>query len=79
MYFYRLRDVTSEQEAELNKKIKTLEKELASLQDIQGYFLFILYFYIKIKDIINIIFLFQNILFLFMFTFTTFNFKLILI
>jgi hypothetical protein len=27
----------SEQEAELNKKNKALEKELASLQDIQGY------------------------------------------
>ncbi|CAI2184001.1 20409_t:CDS:10 [Funneliformis geosporum] len=31
----KLRDVTSEQEAELNKKIKSLEKELVSLQDIQ--------------------------------------------
>ncbi|GES86297.1 dynactin 1 [Rhizophagus clarus] len=31
----RLRDVSSEQEAELVKKIKNLEKELASLQDIQ--------------------------------------------
>ncbi|EXX79593.1 Nip100p [Rhizophagus irregularis DAOM 197198w] len=31
----RLRDVSSEQEAELAKKIKNLEKELVSLQDIQ--------------------------------------------
>ncbi|KAG9306594.1 hypothetical protein G9A89_004791 [Geosiphon pyriformis] len=31
----RLRDVTSEQESELNRKIKSLEKELSSLQDIQ--------------------------------------------
>jgi hypothetical protein len=31
-----LRDVTTEQEAELNRKIKALEKELSSLQDIQG-------------------------------------------
>jgi|1186.fasta_scaffold184299_2 hypothetical protein len=40
-FLYRLRDVMSEQEAELNKKNKTLEKELASLQDIQGYFTYI--------------------------------------
>ncbi|CAG8570721.1 1450_t:CDS:10 [Paraglomus brasilianum] len=31
----RLRDVTSEQEAELQKKLKAAEKELTSLQDIQ--------------------------------------------
>ncbi|CAG8525134.1 15381_t:CDS:10 [Acaulospora morrowiae] len=31
----RLRDISSEQEADLNKKIKVLEKELTSLQDIQ--------------------------------------------
>jgi len=37
----RLRDVTSEQEADLNKKIKSLEKELVSLQDIQGYYIYI--------------------------------------
>lgn len=41
LYFLcRLRDVMSEQEAELTKKNKTLEKELASLQDIQGYFIY---------------------------------------
>ncbi|CAG8719003.1 13213_t:CDS:2, partial [Acaulospora colombiana] len=34
-FAFRLRDISSEQEAELNKKIKNLEKELASLQDIQ--------------------------------------------
>jgi len=33
---FRLRDVTSEQEAELQKKLKAAEKELTSLQDIQG-------------------------------------------